>query len=326
MKIGKVPPEILKTHVYPFCGIKRNEVLIHSGFGEDCSIIDFGDRVAVMSSDPITGADKNSGYLSVFIACNDIAACGAQPIGILVTLLLPSGSDEKTIKDIMTAIHKAAEKINIEVLGGHTEVTPAVRKSVISVTAVGMAEKQSYVTSSGASPGDDVIMTKFLGLEGTFILATDFEDYLKDKLPQTTIQRAKMLSDQINAINDGLTAATAGASAMHDITEGGILGACFEIAEASGIGIEIYKEKLPVLPETEAICRAFQIDPLGLISSGSILITAPDGKKIVNTLNKQGINATIIGKMTKNGKFIVAEGRKTPLIPPARDELYKAII
>ncbi len=325
MKVGKVPPEILKRCVYPFSGKKRNDVLVHSGFGEDCSIIDFGDHVAVLSTDPITGADKNSGYLSVYVACNDIAACGAEPIGILVTLLLPMGSDEKALRDLMETINKVANKINIEVLGGHTEITPTVTKPVISATAIGIAAKQNYITSSGAKPGDDVIVTKFLGLEGTFILASDFEGYLKDKLPKSVIQRAISFIDKISVIEDGLTAARAGVSAMHDITEGGLLGACFEVAEASGTGIEIMRDNIPILPETAAICELFDIDPLGLISSGSMLITAPNGEKVISALNERGITANIIGKMTEGGKCIVFNGHKMPLIPPDRDELYKAI-
>ena len=165
MKTGKVPPEILKSSVYPYIGITRKEVLVHSGFGEDSSIIDFGDSVAVISTDPITGADNHSGYLSVFISCNDIAACGAKPIGILVTLLLPVGSDEYLLQNLMRGIHEAANGINIEVLGGHSEITPAVNKPIISATAIGIADKDKFVTSSGAQPGDAVIVTKHWALK-----------------------------------------------------------------------------------------------------------------------------------------------------------------
>lgn len=325
MKFGKVPPEVLKIFVYPFSGTKRNEVLVHSSFGEDCSVIDFGDYVAVLSTDPITCADKNSGSLSVYVACNDIAACGAEPIGILVTLLLPIGSDREVLKDIIKTIHEAAKKINIEVLGGHTEVTPAVTKPVISATAIGIAAKHNYVTSSGAKPGDDVIVTKYLGLEGTFILASDFGDYLKEKLNESVIDNALTFIDQISVIEDGLVAAAAGVTAMHDITEGGLLGACFEVAEASGTGMDILRESLPILQETASICELFDIDPLGLISSGSMLITSTNGKKVIKALNDRGINAHIIGKVTEGGNYIVSKGRKVPFVPPDRDELYKAI-
>lgn len=326
MKIGKVPPELLKKTVYPFLGVSRKEVLVHSGLGQDCTVIDFGDYVVVASSDPITGAGKNEGYISVFVCCNDIAACGAEPIGILSTLLLPPCADEKTLQDLMESIHRAASKIGIEVLGGHSEITDAVGKPIISSTAIGVAKKQSYITSAGAKPGDKVLVTKALGLEGTSVLASDFEDILKGSISSKQLEKARGLIEHISVITEGLTAAEAGASAMHDITEGGLLGAAFEVAEASGVGIEIYAKNLPILPETRAICDFFGIDPLGLISSGSMLICTPSGEKVLGALEKKGIPATIVGKIIPGKeKTIIFDKKRRPLLPPERDELYRAI-
>ncbi|NLM43013.1 MAG: AIR synthase [Clostridiales bacterium] len=325
LKIGKVPPHILKRSVFPFLGAIREEVLVHSGFGEDCSIIDFGEYVAVTSTDPITGANKNSGYLSVFISTNDIAACGAKPIGIMVTLLLPVGSDEQLLRDIMEGVNKGANIIGIEVLGGHSEITDAVIKPVLSVTALGIAKKDEYVTSSGAKPGDDVIVTKALGLEGTAILATDYEETLNGVLGNEMVSRAKGFIENIGVVEEGIAAAKVGVTAMHDITEGGILGAAYEVAEASGVGIEINKQKLPILAETKAICDYFKIDPLGLISSGSMLICAPKGKAVIEALESIGINASIVGKVTKEEKILICDHGHTKIIPPERDELYVAI-
>jgi hydrogenase expression/formation protein HypE len=327
MKIGKVPPEILAKCVFPFVGKRRKEVLVHSRLGEDCTVIDFGSHVAVASSDPITAADIHSGYLSVVISCNDIAACGANPIGILVTLLLPPDANDDILRDLMENIHTAAMKIGIEILGGHSEITSAVEKPIICSTAIGIAGKDEYITSSGAKAGDEVIVTKALGLEGSAILASDFEDYLKDKIPLEHINTAKGFIDKISVIDDGLTAAGIGVSAMHDITEGGILGAAYEVAEASGVGIEIFKEKLPFLPETLAICEVFGINPLGLISSGSMLICSPSGRQVVEALKQKGIPASIVGRITPApaGKFLITQSQRIPLKPLERDELFLAI-
>lgn len=325
LKTGKLPPEILSSSVYPYLGEQRKEVLVHSGFGEDCSVIDFGENVAVLSTDPITGADKNSSYLSVFISCNDIAACGAKPLGVLTTLLLPPGTKNCEIQAMMKEIHNAARKIGVEVLGGHSEITYTVTKPVISSTAVGIAKKNEYVTSQGAKPGDKVIVTKALGLEGTSIMANDFGDFLEDKISKKIIDSAKEFIKNISVIDESIIATKAGVSAMHDITEGGVLGACYEIAAASDVGIKIYKEKLPILPETKAICDVFDINPLGLISSGSMLICTPYPDKVINNLNGTGITATIVGDIIKEGKFIKTGDKEYPLIPPKRDELYKAV-
>lgn len=327
LKAGKVPPELLKSSVYPYVGKLRKEVLVHSSFGEDCSIIDFGDSVAVLSTDPITGADIHSSHLAVYVSCNDVAACGAEPIGILVTLLLPIGSSESLLKELMKGINEAANKVGIEILGGHSEITSAVSKSIISTTAIGITGKDKFVTSSGAKPGDAIIVTKTLGLEGSAILASDFEEFLIKKLPRETIEKAKNFIEKISVVDDGIIASKVGVSAMHDITEGGLLGACYEVAEASGVGIEIYQDLLPILPETQDICKAFGINPLGLISSGSMLICTPFADEVIAALNESKIDATVIGKVTsqEHGKFMVSSGKKCPIMPFERDELYNAI-
>ncbi len=325
LKAGKVPPGILKSSVYPYIGKLRKEVLVHSGLGEDCSIIDFGDSVAVLSTDPITGADIHSSHLSVYVSCNDIAACGARPIGILVTLLLPVGSNESLLKELMEGIHKAANTIDIEVLGGHSEITSAVTKPVISAAAIGIADKDKFVTSSGAKSGDDIIVTKSLGLEGSAILASDFKEFLSGKVSKETIAKAQRFIEKISVIDEGMIASEIGVSAMHDITEGGLLGACFEVAEASGVGVTIYQDLLPILPETQDICTAFDIDPLGLISSGCMLICTPKGDEVVKALKAHEIPATIIGKVTLHGKFMVSPDGKYPIVPFERDELIRAI-
>jgi len=325
IKIGKIPPEILSTAVYPFLGKKRKEVLLHSSFGEDCSVIDFGEKVAVLSSDPITGADKLGAYLSVFVACNDLAACGADPVGILVTLLFPENTYEATVRDVMENIHKACLKIGIEVLGGHSEVTASVNKTVISTTAIGFALKDNFVTSSGARPGDDVIITKYAGLEGTAILATDFENILSPIWDSKKIKEAQNLIEYISVIDEGKIASSLGISAMHDITEGGVLGAAYEVAKASGTGIEIYEDRVPLLDVTKEISNIFNINPLGLISSGSMLICARNGHGVVEALKKEGINAGIIGKITNDQKYrLIKNDSITEFSPLERDELFVA--
>lgn len=326
LKPGKVPPEVMEKTIFPFLGAKRPEVLVHSKIGEDCSVIDFGEYVCVLSTDPITGADKEIGRLAVHISCNDLAANGAEPIGIMATILFPDGTEEDKVKEVMEQIHNAALEINAEVLGGHTEITSSVSRIVVSATAIGRALKSEYVTSSGAQPGDDVILTKKAGLEGTAVIASDFQEFLKGKMSSEEIERAKGFINYISVIPEGRLGAKNGATAMHDVTEGGVLGAAYEIALASKVGITLWEDRIPVHPETLKICQIFNLNPLGLISSGSMLITAPDGNRIISALKEAGIEATIIGKVTEEGFRIVdKEGKERPFTPPERDELYKIL-
>jgi hydrogenase expression/formation protein HypE len=173
VRVGKLAPDILQRVILAQLGVRRPEVLVHSGLGEDSTVLDFGELVAVMSTDPITGAAANSGWIAVHVACNDIAAMGAEPIGVLLTVLLDERTDESALANLMGDVNRACQELGIEVVGGHSEVTALVKAPVLSLTSVGVASRSAYVTSAGGRPGDALILTKAAGLEGTAILASD---------------------------------------------------------------------------------------------------------------------------------------------------------
>lgn len=323
MKIGKLNWDDLKNLIDNNRGTMRDEVRVRSGIGEDCSVVDFGEYECVMSTDPITGAEVNSGKLAVNINCNDIASCGVEPLGILVTILAPESSSLDDIKNVMKEIGEEAKKLNVEILGGHTEITGAVNKIVISCTVIGKALKGRAVTTSGAKDADDIIVTKMLCLEGTSIVINDYTDKIKDILSENEINEGKDYSKYLSVIKEGIIAGKFGVNSMHDITEGGVLGALWEVAKASNLGFKIYENKMPITNITRKICCKYSIDPLRFISSGSMLITAKDGKELVNTLEKEGIKASIIGKITKGkGILVNDQGMETEVTPPERDELF----
>ncbi len=328
LRTGKLPPTVLQSIVLSRLGTTRADVLVHASLGEDSAVVDFGEWVCVVSTDPITGAAKNAGWLSVHISCNDVAANGAEPVGVLPTLLLPEGTTEDDIRQTMAEISAAASELGVEVLGGHTEITPGLANMIISLTAVGRARKDAYVTSAGARPGHDILMSKHAGLEGTSILASDLAAVLEPRLGADVLARARGLVRQISVVKEGLLAAKHGASALHDTTEGGVLGALYEMAEASHVGLEVWPEAIPILPETRAICDVFGADPLRLISSGTMLIAAPGGPAMAATLRSQGVEATVIGRAVpaEAGRWLVhGDGRREPLLPPDRDELWRIL-
>jgi len=322
MKIGKLNWDELKELIDSSRGKSRDEVRIKSGIGEDCCVINFGDYECAISTDPITGADENSGRLAVHINCNDIASTGVEPIGILVTILAPEDSSMDDIKRVMKEVDEEAKKLNVEVLGGHTEITKAVNKMVLSCTVIGKGKRDSAVPTSGAVQGDDIIVTKDLCLEGTCIAVNDFKEYLAKVLSNEEIEEAKSYLDSISVVKEGMIAGQFGVHSMHDITEGGVLGALWEVANASGKGFIVYKEKMPLTQITKKICRNFDIDPLRLISSGSMLITSKNGNKLVSLLNENGIKASIIGEIISHGGYLVDGSEKIEVSPPERDELF----
>ena len=322
MKEGKLDFDDLRNIILNNKTIKRSEVKVRNDVGEDCSIIDFGDCEGIFSTDPITGADENVGKLAVHINCNDIASCGGEPIGILVTILAPTSSSLEEINKVMKEIDEEAAKISVEIIGGHTEVTSAVNKMVISVTVIGKNLKGKSIKTADAKLDDDIIVTKSLGLEGTYILINDYEERIQKILSKEEIDFGKSLINKISVLEEGKIGCEFGVNSMHDITEGGLLGGLFEVAMASNTGFKIYKDKIPMLDITKRVCEEFKIDPLRLISSGSMLITSKDGEALVKKLKENGIDASVIGKICREGGILVNKGNEINVEPPKRDELF----
>lgn len=327
MKIGKIPESVLKRSVIKQIKVSRPEVLVGAGIGEDCAVLKLEeDEAFVVSTDPITGTAQEIGTLAVHITANDLASSGAQPVAILLTILLPPDSEEIILKQIMEDITRNCEKLGIQVAGGHTEVTAAVCQPLVSITGIGKIKEEKLITTSGTKPGQDIIVTKWIGLEGTAILANEKEELLKDRFPNHLIETAQGFMQYISVVPESGIAMEHGVSAMHDVTEGGIFGALWEMAQASGVGLELDMRKIPVRQETIELCEFFQINPYELISSGSMLIAADNGHDLVQALEREGIHAVVIGKATSgNDRVLWNEDEKRFLEPPKTDELYKVL-
>ncbi|MCK8827382.1 AIR synthase family protein [Natroniella acetigena] len=324
MKAGKIDINNLKELILNKISAINDEVLIGPGIGEDSTVIDFGDFVAVMSTDPITGLQEGMGSLAVNVACNDIAANGAQPIGIQQVLLFPSSTSKERITAIVEDINQAAQDLGIDILGGHTEVTDIVQQPLISCTAIGKTTKDKFVTSAGAQPGDQIIITKWVGLEGTAILATDFTARLLELgLEAEIIEEAQQLTEYLSVIPEGLLGAELKVNAMHDITEGGLYGSLFELAEAAGVGFTIEESAIPLHRTTERITELLNINPYHLIGSGAMILTTAEGKSVVDKLTVAGINAMIIGEITSQQRVIVTEKGRIELNQAPQDELWR---
>ncbi len=303
-------------------GYHRPDVLVHAGLGEDCAVIDFGDEVCVLSTDPITGAFQGAGQLAVHVACNDIAASGAAPIGVQVLLLVPETHSASMVAAIMDEITGEAQSLRIEVLGGHTEVTSRVLDPVISLTAVGRAKKSAYVTTAGVQSGDQLVLTKAAGIEGSLVLAQDFAD----ELNFVTDADAAYLRSQLSVIPEGMAAAAFGVHAMHDVTEAGVLGAAWEMSTASQVQLVVEAASVPVLPLTERICRRLQLDPLRLLSSGAMLIATPRGRELVLHLEALGMAAAVVGWAEGEGSGVTLkrpDGSQEAIGDSIEDELWR---
>jgi hydrogenase maturation factor len=305
MKIGKLSPEQLQRlvlDVIKSARTHRKTVLTIPEIGQDCAVLAHG---YVLSGDPITSTTQHAGRLAVQVNANDVAAAGAEPLGIMLTLLLPPAITEDEIVDVMTEAVREADALNMCVLGGHTEITDAVTRPVVSAVAIGKREEKT--SQLPVCAGMDVVMTKYAGLEGTAILTGDAH-----------------LATLLCVVPEAKIAQRLGVCAMHDATEGGVLGACYEMAHAHGVGIDVFTDTIPILPETQQICKQFQLDPLKLIASGALLIVTDQAARLLHMLQSGCIHAQIIGKITKNEKRLITKKGVKPLYAPESDEIYKA--
>lgn len=300
---GKVPVEVLERYVLGRVGVGQASVVLGPAYGEDAAVIDAGNLAVVTHVDPITAASKLAGWLSVHVASNDVAVTGAEPRWLLATLLLPEGSDASLLDELTGQIDRAAREVGVMIVGGHTEVTPGLSRPVIVATAIGVAPPWGYVPTSGARPGDVVVMTKTAAVEGTAVLATDFEsELLRRGVPRSVVEAGKEYLSRVSVVREALQLAGYGlASSMHDPTEGGILGGLTEIAHASRVKIVVREEDIPVSDVTKAITKALGVDPLRLLGSGSLLATVPQGKadEALEVLRDVGVEARVVGRVVE---------------------------
>lgn len=318
MKLGKLDNDTLERLILDRFKKTRSESFGAPRIGMDCAMLDFGGDLIVCSCDPITSADaKHIGALSVHVNCNDAAAGGAEPVALLVTLLLPPSETEETVAMIANDLQDAAERAGVDIIGGHTEVTDAVTR-VTTCTTV-LARTPRTKTLCGAKPGDAIVMTKWAGLEGTMLIASDKPELLKG-LPAETVARARALSKHLSVVPESRIAMKNGAHAMHDVTEGGVLGAVWELAAQTHCGVTVDRDAIPVSEETRAIADAVNVDPYRLMASGSLLIACENGEKMQKALSEAGIPAAVIGRITARD-FRLTDG--SPIDPPAADELYR---
>ena len=330
MKPGKVPPDLLESLVFNHLGGQDPDIILGPGIGQDASLIRVGDNVIVASTDPITGSIEEVGWLAVHVNANDVATFGVPPRWFLTSIMLPSGCSEKEIGRIMSQIDDAASSLGISVAGGHTEITEGIEHAIVAGFMMGVTKEGEYVTSSGAQPGDRIILTKTIGIEGTAILASEGSAYLCKKLDEETVRMARLLREQISVVTEGLLGFRTGhLTAMHDPTEGGISGGIHEICDASGVGFNIGRSKIPIHPSTEQICDVLKINVMELISSGCMVMTCRSDAvdEVISAIERKGIPATDIGEILENPahRSFVDNDIECPLKRPETDALWMAL-
>ena len=329
LKPGKLPPELL-AELLTDVGAQDPRVVVGPTVGEDCAVVDMGDRLLVAKSDPITFATERVGWYVVQVNANDIACSGAEPRWFLPTVLIPASFEADDVRGLFGEIADACRVLGVALIGGHSEVTLGIDRPIVAGTMLGdLPDRHSMITTSGAQDGDSIILTTGIAIEGTAILAAECAEELKGHgVADDTINRAVgYLTDPGISVVEAARALRESVRihSLHDITEGGVVTALREVASASDLGVVFEAESTPVLPECEEICAALGIDPLGLLGSGALLATMPsiEAPRALRALDRIGVSGWEIGQMIERelGMWLIDRHGEHEMPEFERDEL-----
>jgi hydrogenase expression/formation protein HypE len=331
LPIGKLPPALLQS-LFDKHPVTDERVVVGPRVGEDAAVIDMGDRYLVATTDPITFATADVAWYALQVNANDIAVRGARPRWFLATLLLPAAtSSDDSVRTLFEQLRAACEEIDVALVGGHTEVTRGLDRPIVVGTMLGEVAKDRLVTTSGARPGDAIVMTKGVPLEGAAIIASEKADDLAARgVPASVVKKAKALlrTPGISVLPEAeIACELGGVHAMHDPTEGGIATALWEMADAAGVGLRVDRDRIMILPEGAQLCAAYGLDPLGTIASGALLMTLAPGNAalVVHALARESIDCHFIGQVVPRaeGVTLVAGTQRSPMPVFPRDEITR---
>lgn len=322
MRLGKVSENVLKRSVLKQIHTGREEVICGAGLGENCAVFTFSDEeYTLISTHQTIIAGEDATRYCIHKAANNLAAAGAEPVAVELALLLPEEVEEPALRAQMSQAEETCKELNIQLAGGSTKISKAVNCPVATVTGIG---RRACAEVPKAKPGQDIVITKWIGLEGTVLLAKAKEEELLTRYPLRMIREAQSFDRWLSIVPEAATAIKSGVCRMHDASEGGIFGALWEFGRMSGVGLEIDLKKLPIRQETVEICEFLELNPYELLSGGCLIIAADDGSCLADELSLKGIPAVVVGKVTDNNdRVLINEDERRFLDLPKSDEIYK---
>ena len=337
-EIGKISPEIFNELIYPRLGAKNNSIIVGPQHGVDVGIVEIGGKAVSFTTDPVFIVPEygweQAAWFAIHILASDSVTSGLKPKFLSIDLNLPMEMTKKQLEVMWDTMHRECEKLGIAVITGHTARYENCHYPMVGgATVVGIGEKDQYVTPKLAKKGDRIIITKGPAIEATGIFATMFPKLIERELGKDLSRQASAIFHKMSVVEDALTAVSVGVrdngvSALHDATECGVWGGLFEVAQASGLGVRVEKEKIVLEQSVAEVCRYFGIDPYASISEGTLIIACRAHKAgaIVAALDKKGIPSSIVGELTdpESGMVLVEGGRETKLVHPIVDPFWKA--
>ena len=332
MRSGKISESVLKRSVLRLIENSRKEVMKGAGIGVDCAFLSWGDpgsteegRVLASATETVSLPVRNPAYLAIMAAVNNLAASGAQAIAVSLSITLPADAEETDLRELMNQAGECCKKLGIQITGGHTEVSSTVKAPVVTATAMGKAQRVLIQERSSAKMLEmDVVISKWIGMEGTSIIAGEKEEELSRRYPIRLIHDAQEIEKYLSVASEAAIALKSGVYAMHDVRNGGIFGALWELSQKIGVGLSVFLKEIPIRQETVEICEYFDLNPYELLSGGCLLMAAENGLKLKQELEKAGIPASVVGRTNGGNDKLVQNGDEGRyLTMPAQDEIWK---
>lgn len=325
MKVGNVSQTVLRRSILKQLHTRREESIIQPSVEEMCAAIRIEeDEQVVFTNTSLFGDEKDLAVFAMAHVLNDLWTRGAEPIGVNISILLPPHAYESRLKSMISYAEEVAEGQRIQILNAKAEVSPVLSKSLVTVFGIGKEKKEGLLQSSMGMAGQDVVLTNWIGLEGMLRILREKKEELSKRFVPAFLHQIEEQQQYLLAGDELRIAKEFGVSAMHQITEGGILAALWNLTEASGTGIDVDLKKIAIKQETIEVCEHFHLNPYQMTSAGSILLVTHDGEGLVSRLEKNGKKATVIGRLTDcNEKVIWNDTEKRFIDRPARDELLK---
>ena len=324
MRKGKLSENVLRRSVLRKIKTHRKEVINGAGVGTDCAVLSLGEGYdTVLCTTPVTAPMEDISIYAIPMALNNLAAAGAEPVGVMLAITLPEQIEESELQAAMERAEDICRICKVEIIGGHTEVLPNIVQPVMTVTGVGRRGGEAALSLRGIKAGQDIVLSKWIGLEGTIRLARERREELCTRYPVRMVEEAAAFDRYLSVIPEAATAMKSGVCGMHDVSRGGIFGALWELAQRAGVGLEIDLKKIPVKQETIEICEFYELNPYELLSGGCLIMVSDDGEGLVTALRREDISAVIIGRTTdSHDRVIYNEDEKRYLDRPKTDQIY----
>ena len=324
MRRGKVSENVLRRSILKKINTNRKEVINGADVGADCAVLSFGEGYHIaLSVTPVTAPVEDICSYAIPMALNNVAAEGAEPVGVMLSVLLPDKTEENQMQQMMEQAQEICDRCGVDIIGGHTEVIPDIEKPIMTVTGIGKRNNTGADLLRGVKADQDIVISKWIGLEGTVRLARERREELCTRYPVRMIEEAAAYDKYLSVIPEAATAMKSGVCGMHDVSRGGVFGALWELAQRAGVGLEINLKKIPVKQETIEICEFFGLNPYELLSGGCLIMATDDGEALARALAHENIPAEVVGRTTKgNDRVIFNEDEKRYLNRPETDQIY----